>query len=86
MSRVNRNIGKRLSDVGHLDKLIIDILTTTVVIFICVHNYQALSVGEKLTRIFLCCLAVWPQNIWFCNVFFHLCHIQIKKAPYILIV
>ena len=59
MSRVNRNIGKRLSDVGHLDKLIIDILTTTVVIFICVHNYQALSVGEKLTRIF--------YDVWRCG-------------------
>ena len=53
MTGINRNIGKRLSDVGHLDKLIIDILTTTVVIFISVHNYQALSFGEKITRIFL---------------------------------
>ncbi len=53
MTGINRNIGKRLSDIGHLDKLIIDILTMTVVIFISVHNYQALSFGEKITRIFL---------------------------------
>ena len=40
MSGLNQNIGKRLSDVGYLDKLIIDILTVLVVIFMSVHNYR----------------------------------------------
>ena len=40
MSGLNRNIGKRLSDVGYLDKLIIDILTVLVVIFMSINNYR----------------------------------------------